>query len=607
MLSRLSVRDLALVERARVEFGPGLCVLTGETGAGKSLIVAALAALRGGRAGADLVRHGASAAVVEAVFDQETSARVAPLLAELGLDTFDPADGGASGELVLRRRVGRDGRSRALVNDHVVSLATLRTLGSLLIDLHGQHEYQLLLDESRHTSLLDAAGGLAPSLKALRTARTNMLRARDALRAAAQAREERSRRAAELATLVAEVEAVDPAPDEIEHLRAERERLRHADRIVEGLRALSRLLSEDEGSALERIGVADGFLRYLEAIDPALVPVRQELTEAQVLIAEVVRTAERRLAEFEGDPGERLGTIENRLIRLESLARRHGTLAAARAAADAARHELAAEGGADEATLVAGAADALTELRKAARRLTSGRTRTAVELARAVEAELVALGFPAGAFKVALSPWVTQPAAIANSAGREDAAGLTPQTILDGATALLGAIRDDGEEIARFLLAPNPGEGFHPLGQTAAGGELARVMLALRTALQGEGGAQVLVFDEVDTGVGGIVLDAVGDRLAALAAHRQVLCVTHQARIAARAHLHLRVDKHIAAGRTVTRVVPLEESGRLAEIERLLAGRAPGPRARALAAELLHRHRPGTGRRRAAPPAVSSA
>lgn len=598
MLSRLSVRDLALVERATVEFGPGLCVLTGETGAGKSLLVAALAALRGGRTSADLVRQGAEAAVVEAVFTGEALAEVAPLLGELGLEVTADDE-----ELVLRRQVGRDGRSRSLVNDQVVTLATLRALGSSLIDLHGQHEHQVLLDETRHTALLDAAGGLEAAVADVRAARARLRAGRDALRAAQRARTDRARRAAELAGLVADVERLAPAPDEIETLRAERELLRHADRIVDGLRTAARLLAEEDGAALDRIGTCESLLRHLEAVDPTLAGAGSALLEARIQIEEVVREAERRLAGFERDPAERLTAIEDRLVRLEALARRHGNLADAIAAAERARRELGGEGGTDGAAIARDVERARAELGALADRLTAARRKAAERLGRAVGRELAALGFPEGAFRAELAPIASRSAAAAGappvaatvdrdeSPGADDPApaGAVELTAADDALAAVG---EEGQETVRFLLAPNPGEGFHPLDRTAAGGELARVMLALRTALSGEGGAHILVFDEVDTGVGGIVLDQVADRLARLAAHRQVLCVTHQARIAARAHVHLAVAKAVRGGRTVTAVTALDRGGRLAEIERLLAGREPGPRAHALASELLARHAP---------------
>ncbi len=581
MLRRLSVRDLALVAGATVEFGPGLCILTGETGAGKSLLVAALAALRGGRTNADLVRHGAEAAVIEAVFDESALRSVAPLLGELGLIPEGAPDPVAIGdELVLRRQVGRDGRSRALVNDQVVTLATLRRLGEQLIDLHGQHEHQLLLDESRHASLLDAAAGLDPELTALRAARARLREAHEALARATAARDEREQHAAEQRELVAEVARVAPAPDEIAELRAERERLRHADKIVESLRQAGRLLSDEDGAALERIGVSEGLFRHLEVLDPALAPMHEQIREARILIEDIVRTAEDRLAEFERDPAERLAAIEDRLVRLESLARRHGSLEAALVAARAAERELAGTDDADLEILARDLAEAAAALGTAADRLSAARAVAAKRLGTAVGQELAALGFPHGAFRATVE------------ARQRPQSRVPPERILAAAADMLGVIGEDGQETVRFELAPNPGEGFHALSRTAAGGELARVMLALRTALRGEGGAPVLVFDEVDTGVGGIVLDAVADRLALLAESRQVLCVTHQARIAARAHVHLRVDKAVREGRTASQVVPLDHGGRLLEIERLLAGRAPGPRAEALAAELLDRYAP---------------
>ena len=563
MLRQLSVRDLALVERARLELVPGLCVLTGETGAGKSLLVAAMAALRGGRASADLVRQGAEVAVVEGVFDGEVVERLRTPLEAAGVV--------AGEELILRRQVSRDGRSRAVVNDQVVTLATLRELGTALIDLHGQHEHQVLLDESQHARLLDEAAGLAGAAGAVRMARSALRSACARLAEAAAERERISRTAADLTAIAAEVAELDPDPakDEIETLRTEREALRHRDKIIEGLRNAGHLLAEDEGAALERVGIVEGWLRTLEALDPSLVPAREQLFEARLLIEEVARAAERRLAELDREP-DRLVAVEDRLASLERLVRRHGSLEGARAAADAARRDLARLEDRAEDEERERVAEATRALEGAARDLSAARAKAGARLAKSVAAELRTLGFPGGAFEIALEP-------------------------RKGGADLLDAISDEGRETVRFLLAPNPGEGLHALGKTAAGGELSRVMLALRTALRGGGGAQVLVFDEVDHGVGGIVLDAVADRLAALAqADRQVLCVTHQARIAARARLHVHVDKQTRGGRTSTRFTPLDRRGRLRELERLLAGREPGPRAAALAEELLARHEPAT-------------
>jgi DNA repair protein RecN (Recombination protein N) len=317
--------------------------------------------------------------------------------------------------------------------------------------------------------------------------------------------------------------------------------------------------------------------------------------------------------------------VEDRLAALERLVRRHGGLAEARQAAEAAKRDLVRlETGDEGLLLLEELRGALLELAGAADRLSADRTRAARRLSRAVAAELRVLGFPGGAFEARLAPIEPRHEPADTSLGEETmaAAGLIPlakgtlsplegRPALEELTApglvayadwLLERVGEEGREHVRFLIAPNPGEGFNPLGRTAAGGELARIMLALRTALSGAGGGQVLIFDEVDSGVGGVVLDAVGDRLARLAEGRQVLSVTHQARIAARAHLHLRVDKETRGGRTVTRLVALDRAARRTELERLLAGRRPGPRAAALADELLERHAPKptatSGRRR---------
>jgi DNA repair protein RecN (Recombination protein N) len=592
MLRRLAVRDLALVERASLELAPGLCVLTGETGAGKSLLVAALAALRGGRTSGDLVRKGAEVATVEGVFDNVSpgaeageAGETTSFLTELGLDLDDEE---RTGELILRRHIGRDGRSRAWINDQAVTLSTLRRLGSLLLDLHGQHEHQLLLDESEHTRLLDESGGLTPLRQRLSTDRARLRAARTALENAVRERRTLAGMADELRATVDEIEALDPGENEIELLRGERETLRHGEKIIETLRAAGQLLAEEDGSALERIGVVEGMLRNLEHLDSSLAATREQLFEARLLVEEAVRRAERRLAGFDRDPA-RIEVVEDRLAALARLVRRHGSVAAAREAAAAARAELSRlDTEADDRSLADRLVKSLRDTIRAAVKLSTSRAKARQRLSHAVAAELRVLGFPGGAFEAELvrsgSPLPALP-----SASRVG----SPQELIALADAVLEAVGESGCERVRFLIAPNPGEGRSALTTTAAGGELARLMLALRTALRGRGGAGVLVFDEVDQGVGGVVLDAVADRLERLARDRQILCVTHQARIAARAHLHLRVDKEVRKGRTVTRLEPLRErSARLEELERLLAGREPGPRAAAHAEELYCRHAP---------------
>jgi DNA repair protein RecN (Recombination protein N) len=332
------------------------------------------------------------------------------------------------------------------------------------------------------------------------------------------------------------------------------------------------------------VGVVLGQLRHLEDLDPSLAPMREDLLEAQVRIEEAERASARRLDDLDREPG-RLDAIEERLKALEALARRHGSLADARSAAAQARDDLGrledeSDDGQRQRLIAAASA-----LETAAAALSNGRNACAARLTVAVGKELTALGFPGSAFEVELS---IPPDDSADAAGAAESS----EALLGRSRAILEAIGNEGRESVRFLLAPNPGEGKHALGRTAAGGELSRVMLALRTALRGGGGARVLVFDEVDSGVGGAVLDAVADRLEALSADRQVLCVTHQARVAARARLHLQVDKHTEKGRTATRITVLDRTGRLAELERLLVGGKPGPRAAALAEDMLDQHAP---------------
>lgn len=554
MLERLVIRDLALVERLEVAFGPGLNVVTGETGAGKSLLVGSLTLLLGGRADADVVREGAKSAVVEGEFRvrDETAQRVGALLEEWGLD-FD-------GEtLVLRREVSAEGRGRAAVNQSPVTLASLKRLGELLADLHGQHEHQSLLREGAPLLTLDRLASLEPerarfgdALAALREAEGERERLVDSLASYAERRDY-------LLGAARELDDAKLASGEDESLKTEASRLAHADRLRALAQQALERLSEGEGAAVESLGAAKHALEQAAQLDDTLAATLAPLAEAAIAASEASRALSAYLDRLEADPAA-LEEIEARRDLIARLTRKYrrgiDELLAWR---DELRAEHAtgedAEGSLERAEARVGAArEACVTVGRA---LSRKRTAAAREWSSALSAELKPLGFPHArvGFEVHAEP---------------DAAP-TPTGLDD----------------VQLLFTANPGEPARALAKIASGGELSRVMLALKCALQTRDRVDLLVFDEVDSGIGGAVAQAVGERLRRLAEHRQVICVTHLPMIAALASHHFAVSKRVSAGRTSTRIEPLAEESRVDELARMLAGDRATETTRRQARELL--------------------
>lgn len=554
MLERLVIRDLALVERAEIAFGEGLHAVTGETGSGKSLTVDALALLVGDRADADIVRDGAKACVVEAEFrlSGDAARRAGELLQSWGLE-FD-------GELlIVRREVSAEGRSRASVNQSSVTLANLKRLGEHLLDLHGQHEHQSLLRDGAALNTLDRLAGLEPertrfadALAALREAEGDLTRLRESLATFAERRDYLSAAAAEL-------DDANLREGEIEELAAEAARLAHADRLRELATLAGDRLSEGEGAAVEGLGVARHAIEQAAALDPTLAEALVQLNEANIAAQEAARTLGAYLDHLEADP-ERLETVEARRELYTRLTRKYRRpLSELIAWREELATELAQGDDAEGASARAEAQVAKTEAACLAvgKVLRKKRQAAAKEWSAALTRELKPLGFPhAGvAFEV------TQ--------------------VVDGRPTPTGS-----DEVLLVFTA-NPGEPPRPLARIVSGGELSRVMLALKCALQARDRVDLLVFDEVDSGIGGAVAQAVGERLRSLAEHRQVICVTHLPLIAAMAGHHLAVSKHVASGRTTARVQVLERPERVEELARMLAGERVTETTRRQARELL--------------------
>jgi len=553
MLTTLRITGFAVVDQVEVRFGPGLNVLTGETGAGKSLLVGALHLVLGGRMSADLLREGADEASVEALFELPGDHPAVARLEAAGLPAGDAA-GDGSVEVLVRRVVTRAGRGRVFVNGALCTLAVLEAALRGAIDVTGQHEHVSLLDAATHLDLIDAfagvagPGGLRARYRDLFASLAGLVREERAL---AEAEGERVLRADYLAFQVEELEAVDPKAGEDVSLEQERKVLSGAARLGEAARGAEAIAYGEEGSAAERIGQAIRFLQDASLVDPRLEEPLGLLRSAQAEVEEAARGLARYAESVGGDP-ERLASVDDRVAALRALARKHGgSLEAALSRRESMRVELASLTGAEgrREEVARAAAARAGEAAALAAELGRERQRAARAFCLAVAEELEALAMARCRLEITFAP---------------------PGGAIEVAGHRLG---QSGAETVEILIAPNPGEPARPLARVASGGELSRVLLAVKRALSRADPVRSYVFDEVDAGIGGAVAEAVGRALAGVARDRQVICVTHLPQVAAFADRHARVEKRIAAGRTTTGVVPLEGEGeRRAEVARMLAG-----------------------------------
>ena len=563
MLTELRIQDLAVVASAALEFGPGLNVLTGETGAGKSMIVDALAAALGARVTSDLIRTGAGSASVEARFDIDADGPAGRWLREAGLD---------ANELVVSREIAAEGRSRAWINGRPATVGMLRELGDLIVEVAGQHEGQRLLRPSVHLELLDAFGG--SPLAALRAEVAEGVHRRAALlselRVLTEGERERARQIDVLRYQVQEIDAARLQADDEGDLQVRHARLTNADRLsTAALTAYAALYEADGQAATDRVGQAKSALRDAAVLDPALSGAFQRIDGLAAELADVAHGLAQYAETLEARPDE-LGAVEDRLELIRGLKRKYGAsvegiLAYRQQASETLTRFEASDARGPE--IAAALADLDRALAERCGRLTHMRREAAARLESEVERTLRALEM--GRTRI-----------IASFAADPDEGGLLiEQTRV--------AVGPTGVDRVELLLAPNPGEAPRPLARIASGGELSRVMLALRHALAEAGGVPVLICDEVDAGVGSRTAGAVGQLLASVARTRQVLCVTHLPQIASLADRHFWVTKETHGGRTRVRVRPLAADERVEEIARMLGGRQPTPIAREHAEELL--------------------
>ena len=563
MLRELSIRNLAVVEEAVVPFAPGLNVLTGETGAGKSIVVDALLLITGARAQLDWIRTGADTALVEAVFEIDSAGPVAALLDEAG---HHPGDG----QLVIKRELARSGRHRAFVNDGAATVGLLERLGELLVELHGQHEHQRLMEPARQLLLLDRFAEALDRRERVGALVRTWEEARAALDRLRSEMREGARQEDLYRFQLAEIDDVRLKDGEEEELRAERSRLQHAERIAAGLQETVDLLYEEPQSATTRLSRAATLLRDLSRYEPDAAASVEAIEGAQAYLEDVVGRARALRDRAVFDP-ERLEQIDARLDTIVKLKRKYGDSVAAilahrqevaTALDRITRHDAIAE------EMERGVAAAAAAAGAEAAALSQARTRGAERLERLIQKEIRGLGMEHGRFRVALR---REPAAAGELAAGPDG----------------WRVGARGAESAELLLSANPGEVLRPLTKVVSGGELSRVMLAAKTVLAAADDVPVLVFDEVDAGIGGRVADVVGQKLAASATGRQVLCVTHLAPIAAYAGQHLLVEKRVGRGATRTTVTLLPAAARVDELARMLGGERVTEASRRHARELL--------------------
>jgi DNA repair protein RecN (Recombination protein N) len=567
MLTELVIRDLALIESAEVELAPGLNALTGETGTGKSLFVGALECLRGAtpRGGAaSWVRRDAAQARVEGCFqlsDRGLLERVQACLLE-ELPELVEEVGGSEAELILGRTLGRDGKTRAHVNQRPVPLRSLAKLAALVLEIHGQNDHQRLVDPAEQVRLFDAFAGLDGLVGEYLRRRAAWMSRKDELENRNARAEERRERAELLRFQRAELREARLASGEHAALLEERECLRGAGELRFQLGGVVHALLESDGAALDRVKTAERTLERWSARLPRLAEALESLRSAEVHLAEAGGLVTSVLDGISDDPA-RLEAVEARLAELEALARKYRTSEAELGAVlEAVERELDGleDSGLGANRLAQEVEERRAELELGARELAEGRRAAAPRLEKAIRASLEALGLGNARFEVSFL-----------SRGELDEQRYGPA----------------GVEDLEFLLAANPGEPCLPLARVASYGEAARIMLALRAVLSSGDRGRTLVFDEIDSGVGGRLGPEVGAALRALGEHHQILCVTHLPAIAAVAARHLALTKEVRAGRTRTTLAVLEGEARVAEVADMIAGGADEQTARAEARRLL--------------------
>ncbi|MEJ2574806.1 MAG: DNA repair protein RecN, partial [Gammaproteobacteria bacterium] len=553
MLTHLHIRDFAIIDQVELELASGMTALTGETGAGKSILVDALGLALGDRADSSAVRHGRERAEVSVGFDVGTLPAFLAWLHEQGIEAED--------ECLIRRIVTREGRSRGFINNHPVPMQTLQQAGRWLVDIHGQHEHQSLLRRDVQRELLDDFAGHHALCQELAEHHARWRALTDQWQDLQRAAGERESRLDLLRYQVQELDALQPCADEAAALEEEHTRLHHANRLLETCQRAVQLLYDDEGALCSRLGHTTQELTELQRYDARLAAPLQLLGEAAIQLDEATAELRNYVSDFDLDP-QRLMEVEGRMNALHDAARKHRVDVAELPALHARlQGELAGleNGDVKLAELQREIDAAAARYRELAKKLSAGRKRAAKTLGTQVSGHIHALGMPGGRFGIDLA-----------ARAAED---FSPY----------------GMEQIEFQVSANPGQPLRPLTKVASGGELSRISLAIQVATARNVRIPTLIFDEVDVGIGGGVAEMVGKQLRTLGGSHQVLCITHLPQVAALAHDHLQVSKQTRDGQTFTAIVPLTEAARCEEIARMLGGMEITRQTRAHAKEMIAR------------------
>ena len=547
MLKLLTIRNFALAENLRIEFQAGLNILTGETGAGKSILVGAIAAALGGRVYTEVIRTGFDKAFVEAIFDISALPAVKKMLEEKGIE--------ASDELFVRREISLTSSSRAFVNDAPITMTSLAEIGDFLLDIHGQHEHQSLLRKETHRHFLDALGQLAPQLKIVGEKFTALKAVEKFLRDLQQRQQELDSKHDLYEFQYQEIEKAELKPGEEEELLQERKLLSNVEKLFGVSGQLSGLFTEAEINLLDSMSQAEQHLRELSEYVEDLKKLHEEFTGAKIVVEETARSIEEFRNRLDFDP-QRLEEVEARLNLINQLKKKYGVSVEEVLAYQQKIKEninLRENFEFEINKLKKQYEQALGEYTQAATTLSGQRKKVADRMEKMVREKLVVLGMPDIRFKVSIERQ-EDPQGIFREKGKSYYAD------------------EHGVDQLEFYISPNPGEDFKPLNKIASGGEISRIMLALKSILAGVDDIPTLVFDEIDLGVSGRIAQAVGRSIFNLSKSHQVLCITHLPQIASYGEAHYSVEKYVEDGRTFTRIIPLPEDRRVEEIARLMAG-----------------------------------
>ena len=566
MLATLRVRNFVLIDQLELELGPGLNVLTGETGAGKSIIVDAIGLLLGGRASPDVVRHGCDDAEVEALFTLEPDNPASTRLASMGL--------ARDGELVIRRVVAQNGRSRAYLNGRLCTVGELASLGPLLMDIASQHESVSLTDPATHLGYLDDFASLVSDRENVSSHFDELHRLAQQCKHEAELVRSRTQREAFLKFQLSAFDELDPRPDEEAELQAEHTRLKFADRIQNATRRATARLTDDEGAIADDLNRIASDLRAAALYEPSLEAVAAIIDAARNELVDASWQVSRVNERIEADP-DRLGQIDERLYAFEKLKRQYGPeMADVLRERDKLRSEYETLSTSEErlAELEVLRGKLLDEVGALARELSAKRAGAARKLSEAITRELAQLGMGSARVVVDVAPLEADDTTALNYQGAR--------------------LSRDGIDEVEFLIAPNKGVEPRPLRKVASGGELSRSLLALKRVLADVAPSGAYIFDEVDAGVGGAVAEAIGRAMADVARHRQVICITHLAQIAAFGTTHFVVQKFVENGATRSSIVEVRSKVRVQELARMISGATVSEAARKAANEMLRAAEP---------------